>query len=104
MFNYVLLELYRNYYTAYISLSIIHHLYLLHQNEFSYLASGSRDRNVKLWDALTGACLSTFTAHENWVRSVVFHPSYKYIISCSDDKTIRILDIKVHTVLYCIVV
>lgn len=36
----------------------------------------------------------TFTAHENWVRCVLFHPSGKYLISCSDDKSIRVLDIK----------
>jgi platelet-activating factor acetylhydrolase IB subunit alpha len=50
---------------------------------------------VKLWDALQGQCLMTFAAHENWVRCVTFHPSFKFIISCSDDKTIRIMDIKV---------
>lgn len=65
------------------------------QNEFSYLASGGRDRTVRLWDPLRGQCLMTFTAHENWVRCVVFHPSFKYLISCSDDKSIRVLDIKV---------
>jgi platelet-activating factor acetylhydrolase IB subunit alpha len=68
------------------------------QGEFSYLASGGRDRTVKLWDPLRGLCLMTFTAHENWVRCVVFHPSYKFLISCSDDKTIRVLDIKVRSV------
>lgn len=36
----------------------------------------------------------TFTAHENWVRCVLFHPSGKLILSCSDDKSIRVLDIK----------
>ncbi len=65
------------------------------QGEFGYLASGSRDRTVKLWDALQGVCLMTFTAHENWVRCVLFHPSFKYILSCSDDKSIRVMDIKV---------
>jgi len=35
---------------------------------FGYLASGSRDRTVRLWDTATGACLLTFSAHENWVR------------------------------------
>lgn len=65
------------------------------QSEYSYLASGSRDRTVKLWDPLKGVCLHTFAAHENWVRAVLFHPSYKYIISASDDKTVRVLDIKV---------
>jgi len=36
-----------------------------------------------------------FAAHDNWVRSTVFHSSGKYIISGSDDKTIRVMDIKV---------
>lgn len=62
--------------------------------DYGYLASGSRDRTVRLWDALKGTCLITFTAHENWVRSVVFHPSGRYIISSSDDKSIRVMDIK----------
>jgi platelet-activating factor acetylhydrolase IB subunit alpha len=68
--------------------------YEMGQSEFSYLASGSRDRTVKLWDPLKSICLMTFTAHENWVRSVLIHPTGKYIISCSDDKTIRVLDVK----------
>lgn len=50
---------------------------------------------MKLWDPLKGVCLQTFAAHENWVRAVLFHPSFKYIISASDDKTVRVLDIKV---------
>lgn len=65
------------------------------QSEYSYLASGSRDKTVKLWDPLKNACLATFTCHDNWVRSVLLHPNGKYIISCSDDKSIRVVDIKV---------
>uniref|UniRef100_A0A7S0PTV4 Lissencephaly-1 homolog n=1 Tax=Asterionellopsis glacialis TaxID=33640 RepID=A0A7S0PTV4_9STRA len=59
-----------------------------------YLASGSRDRTVKLWSIASAACLATFTAHENWVRSVLIHPSGNYIISAGDDRTIRVFDIK----------
>jgi len=32
--------------------------------------------------------------HDNWVRSLVFHPSGKFILSSSDDKTLRVWDIK----------
>ena len=61
----------------------------------NYLVSGSRDRSVKLWNiADGGTCLATLVAHDNWVRSVVLHPSGLYILSSSDDKTIRIYDIK----------
>lgn len=63
-------------------------------SEYSYLVSGSRDRLVKLWDPLKGVCLQSFAVHDSWVRGVLIHPTGKYIISCSDDKTIRVLDIK----------
>jgi platelet-activating factor acetylhydrolase IB subunit alpha len=59
-----------------------------------YLASGSRDRSVRLWNISTQECLNVFKYHENWVRSVVIHPSGKYIISAGDDRTIRVMDIK----------
>lgn len=49
---------------------------------------------MKLWDPLKAICLMTFTAHENWVRCVLFHPSGKYVISSGDDKSIRVLDLK----------
>jgi WD40 repeat protein len=32
--------------------------------------------------------------HDNWVRGLIFHPGGKYILSASDDKTLRIWDIK----------
>lgn len=32
--------------------------------------------------------------HDNWVRSLVFHPSGKYLLSVSDDKTLRIWELK----------
>ena len=32
--------------------------------------------------------------HDNWVREVIFHPNGKNLISVSDDKSIRIWDLK----------
>ncbi|KAJ3360918.1 Positively regulates the activity of the minus-end directed microtubule motor protein dynein [Allomyces javanicus] len=59
-----------------------------------YLVTGSRDKEIKLWDCQTGQCLYTFRGHDNWVRSLVFHPSGKYLLSASDDKTVRCWDLK----------
>jgi platelet-activating factor acetylhydrolase IB subunit alpha len=59
-----------------------------------YLASGSRDRSVRLWKISEATCIATFKAHENWVRNVIIHPSGNYVLSCSDDKSIRVFDIK----------
>lgn len=59
-----------------------------------YLASGGRDRTVRLWSISSASCLQIFTAHENWVKSVLIHPSGNYIISAGDDRTIRVFDIK----------
>lgn len=32
--------------------------------------------------------------HDNWVRSVTFHPSGKYLLTACDDKSIRIWELK----------
>lgn len=32
--------------------------------------------------------------HDNWVRGILFHPGGKFIVSCADDKTLRIWDYK----------
>lgn len=32
--------------------------------------------------------------HDNWVRGVLVHPGGRFIVSCADDKTIRIWDYK----------
>ena len=36
----------------------------------------------------------TFRTHENWVKGVIVHPSGNYVVSCGDDRAIRVFDIK----------
>lgn len=64
------------------------------ETQRDYLASGGRDRTVRLWSIASASCLQIFTAHENWVKSVLVHPSGNYVISAGDDRTIRVFDIK----------
>lgn len=59
-----------------------------------FLASGSRDKTIKVWDIHSGVCMFTLVGHDNWVRDLQFHPGGKYLLSCSDDKTLRAWDIK----------
>ncbi|KAG6851276.1 protein with putative role during mitosis [Arthromyces matolae] len=58
-----------------------------------YIASGARDKTIKLWDTQTGQMLRNLPGHDNWVRALAFHPSGKYLLSASDDKTIRIWEL-----------
>ncbi|CAG9767059.1 unnamed protein product [Ceutorhynchus assimilis] len=59
-----------------------------------FLASGSRDKTIRIWDVGAGIALFLLTAHDNWVRGVVFHPGGKYLVSASDDKTLRVWDLR----------
>ena len=54
------------------------------------LASGSRDRTIKLWNLATGAEIRTLTGHENNVTSVTFSPDGKALVSGSEDHTMKI--------------
>jgi platelet-activating factor acetylhydrolase IB subunit alpha len=58
-----------------------------------YLASGSRDKSIKIWEVKTGRCIITLIGHDNWVNDLVFHPNGKFLLSVSDDKSIRIWDL-----------
>lgn len=57
-----------------------------------YMATGSRDKTIKLWNA-QGTCIKTLVGHDNWVRALVFHPGGKYLLSVSDDKSLRCWDL-----------
>ncbi|KAI9035104.1 nuclear distribution protein nudF [Aspergillus affinis] len=57
-----------------------------------FMATGSRDKTIKLWDA-RGTCFLTLSGHDGWVQALVFHPGGKYLLSVADDKTLRCWDL-----------
>jgi WD40 repeat protein len=56
------------------------------------LASGCRDKTVRLWDVATGNQTETFAGHTADVYGVAFSPDGKLLASGSGDKTIRLWD------------
>ena len=62
-------------------------------NTYSFVISASRDKTIKIWNAGAGVCIVSLVGHDNWVRSLAFHHSGKYLYSSSDDKTVRVWDL-----------
>ncbi|KAI5953182.1 LIS1 [Candida jiufengensis] len=78
---------------------------------FKYCITGSRDNTIKIWlipppSILPGRnpmpskynqaqawLISTLVGHQSWVKTLEVHPNGRYIISGSDDKTIKIWDL-----------
>lgn len=68
-----------------------------------YVASGSRDKTIRVWDVENGECVMVLTGHDNWVRAVAFLPMpdaapgapapAPLLVSVSDDKSIRVWDL-----------
>lgn len=57
------------------------------------IVSGSEDRTVKVWNAITGEETSTFKGHIGPVNSVTFSADGKRIVSGSDDRTVKVWDV-----------
>lgn len=59
-----------------------------------FVATGGRDKIIKIWDSTSGQCIKTLTGHDNWIRGLCWSPDGQYLLSCSDDKTIKVWDLK----------
>ena len=55
-----------------------------------YIASGSKDRTIKIWELKKGNCLQTLKGHEDFSIFASFNPNGEEIISTSFDQTVRV--------------
>ena len=58
-----------------------------------YIASGSADASIKLWDAASGRLIRTFIGHSGNITAITFSPNGKYLASASWDRTIKMWDV-----------
>jgi len=65
-----------------------------------YLASGSADHSIKLWDTNTEKCVCTLTGHSSFVWSVSWDPSGTYLASGSSDHSIKLWDVNTEKCLH----
>lgn len=61
----------------------------------TFVATGSADRTVRVWDVVRGYCTHSFRDHTDIVQFVSFHPNQhqSLLFSSSDDNTIRLWDL-----------
>ncbi|KAG5359501.1 Nuclear distribution protein [Yarrowia sp. C11] len=58
-----------------------------------FVITWSRDKTIRVWSS-RGDPLLILRGHDNWVRGVVLHPAGRYLVSVSDDKTMRCWDLE----------
>jgi|GEM_PF-2819559 len=73
------------------------HSYGVYSVSFSpdgkFLASGSGDRTVKIWEVGSWELIKTLEGHSDYVNGLSFSPDGKFLASGSDDKTIKIWEV-----------
>lgn len=57
-----------------------------------YIASGSFDRSVRLWSAITGQYIAAFRGHVGDVYLLAWSIDSRMLVSCSKDSTIKVWD------------
>ena len=59
-----------------------------------YLASGSDDPVLRVWELKAGQCISIMEGHSDRINSVAISPDGKYVVSGSNDRALRAWEFK----------
>jgi len=77
---------------------LISSLMLLELDDNKLLISGSRDKDIRVWNLETGECISVLKGHTGGVLDVT--ATENHIISCSEDTTIKIWNLEDSSLLH----
>ncbi|XP_027713759.1 katanin p80 WD40 repeat-containing subunit B1 isoform X2 [Vombatus ursinus] len=58
-----------------------------------FVASGSQDTNIKLWDIRRKGCVFRYKGHTQAVRCLRFSPDGKWLASAADDHSVKLWDL-----------
>ena len=53
--------------------------------DMKWIASGSRDRTVRLWDRASGEMIRVMKGHTSHIQDVLFHPDGMHLVTIGDD-------------------
>jgi WD40 repeat protein/transcriptional regulator with XRE-family HTH domain len=66
---------------------------LAYSPDGKFLATGSEEGTVKLWEVATGQCLRVMIGHSEWVQSIAFSPDGQWLASGSGDRKVRVWEV-----------
>ena len=63
---------------------------ITYSTDGQYIASGSDDGKVKVWNTTNGFCFVTFTDHSGPVTDIAWSHNSNALFTCSSDGTVRL--------------
>jgi len=63
-----------------------------HPSSLSTLASAAADGEVRVWNLTERTCVAAWQAHAGVVRGATYTPGGRQLLTCADDKTIKLWD------------